>query len=708
MIIMNKKLRILLITFLAFMFVGTGFLGLLPENTIPNVMAEEESICFIVNDPAALDAAYDTPFKDRMENELDLTVTLLDNNNIDADHDWSGYDAVVHSSSSGSTGATNLKNDDIPIFTMEQFATQQELGLTTGETGRNGKTTINIINATHYITDMYATGDITVYPVGETIACGGIANDVYSVVQEEAGASLEVLIICEDGDTLSDGTVAENLRIFYGVNQGDAMNEHAFLLFDRTINYLLGLDTDEQVGLGVGVSVGGMDSKEQTIRNFLDDNYTITFIDDSLIEYGFDYSGFNTLFLCAGVGNDEADALWDEDVPIGIVSHFAFADFKMGSAGTTDSDSQGRVIDNTHMITDGVASGLIDIHSSAQTTEMGSGWDGNVTVLVENNDDDTECVVAYCDDGDYLYDDSVAEARRLFFGIYRMANLDVGGNSLQMLDDGVDWLINGSPADGDAPVVSNVDVSPATDDIGETFTITCDVTDASTISSVVASVQSPDEAEVDSVTLYDDGAHGDGGAADGTYGNTWDSTGESAGTYYVDITATDEHANSGETENGDTFILTTPSVPGDGGDGDDDGTSDGGGSGGGGGGGGDSTPTVEAADPLEVTVLDNKSPKIAIAVKITNYGSEEAVYTIRVTLYNLERDMIDTYEYLVTVPANASHTKRVVLDANGGGQKHIKVQVFEEDIIILNHDYLIDVLVGGILEIIRDFIQYLF
>ncbi|MFX1520088.1 MAG: beta strand repeat-containing protein, partial [Promethearchaeota archaeon] len=113
------------------------------------------------------------------------------------------------------------------------------------------------------------------------------------------------------------------------------------------------------------------------------------------------------------------------------------------------------------------------------------------------------------------------------------------------------------------PAVSNVQVSPAAGQPGTTFTITAQVSDTlSTISSVTAYLQFPDETNIATVTLYDDGAHSDGAAGDGTYGNTWDSSGQAVGTYYVDIVATDILGNSGETENGDTFIIddTPPAV----------------------------------------------------------------------------------------------------------------------------------------------------
>jgi len=111
------------------------------------------------------------------------------------------------------------------------------------------------------------------------------------------------------------------------------------------------------------------------------------------------------------------------------------------------------------------------------------------------------------------------------------------------------------------PEVTNVQVTPSVGQSGTSFIITANVTDSQSIVSVIAHIQFPDETDIDTVTLYDDGLHSDGTAGDGTYGNTWDSTGQSEGAYYIDIVATDNAANTGETENGASFIIDdTPPV----------------------------------------------------------------------------------------------------------------------------------------------------
>lgn len=77
---------------------------------------------------------------------------------------------------------------------------------------------------------------------------------------------------------------------------------------------------------------------------------------------------------------------------------------------------------------------------------------------------------------------------------------------------------------------------------GNPVTITAYVQDSSNISSVQAIIESPDETPVITLTLYDDGAHGDYSAGDGTYGNAWISD-PIQRTYTIDFVAEDELTN---------------------------------------------------------------------------------------------------------------------------------------------------------------------
>jgi len=101
------------------------------------------------------------------------------------------------------------------------------------------------------------------------------------------------------------------------------------------------------------------------------------------------------------------------------------------------------------------------------------------------------------------------------------------------------------------PNIQNAQVNPTSGPAGTIFTITADISDPLGVdpTTTIARIQNPDETDVAQVTLYDDGAHSDGAANDGTYGANWNSTGFPSGSYYVDITACDLIGNCGEKEN---------------------------------------------------------------------------------------------------------------------------------------------------------------
>ncbi len=107
-----------------------------------------------------------------------------------------------------------------------------------------------------------------------------------------------------------------------------------------------------------------------------------------------------------------------------------------------------------------------------------------------------------------------------------------------------DWLEGSS-----GPRISNAQVIPTSGPPGTTFVITASISDPNGVDSTTtkAHIQNPDETNVATIDLYDDGVHSDGAAGDGTYGNTW--TSGAIGAYYVDIVACDLKGNCGEAEN---------------------------------------------------------------------------------------------------------------------------------------------------------------
>ncbi len=128
---------------------------------------------------------------------------------------------------------------------------------------------------------------------------------------------------------------------------------------------------------------------------------------------------------------------------------------------------------------------------------------------------------------------------------YAVFGLIVGGVSYAVVKT-VYNILKGEPP----PIsITNPNVNPFSGPIGTVFTIKANITAIAGVNAAttIAHIQKPDEADIVTVILYDDGAHSDGAAGDGVYGNTWTST--AIGPYFVDINGCDINSNCTEAEN---------------------------------------------------------------------------------------------------------------------------------------------------------------
>ncbi|MBI5964087.1 MAG: Ig-like domain-containing protein [Chloroflexi bacterium] len=151
-------------------------------------------------------------------------------------------------------------------------------------------------------------------------------------------------------------------------------------------------------------------------------------------------------------------------------------------------------------------------------------------------------------------------------GFSQVVNLDEGTNEVLIsAQDGsgfsnsltlnVNRLIDMIP-----PGITAVSVTPASGNFAQLFTISANISDdwsGVNPNSVYAYVQKPNEANLATVQMFDNGANGDLTAGDGLFTARWQATQLNAeGIYYVDITATDNRNNPREAENGGTFELS--------------------------------------------------------------------------------------------------------------------------------------------------------
>jgi len=88
------------------------------------------------------------------------------------------------------------------------------------------------------------------------------------------------------------------------------------------------------------------------------------------------------------------------------------------------------------------------------------------------------------------------------------------------------------------------------------------VTDPDGIGSVSVSIESPDEASIGTLDLFDDGFHNDGVAGDGWYGNSWWTPVDREGAVFLDVTVTDAAAVGYNFNNAATLTIDAePPLP---------------------------------------------------------------------------------------------------------------------------------------------------
>ncbi|NHI94601.1 MAG: hypothetical protein EAX96_19070 [Candidatus Lokiarchaeota archaeon] len=106
------------------------------------------------------------------------------------------------------------------------------------------------------------------------------------------------------------------------------------------------------------------------------------------------------------------------------------------------------------------------------------------------------------------------------------------------------------------PTIQNVNVNPRNDVVNSNFTFTVNVTDPNGTDTVLATIKSyPNLEYITQVELFDDGFHNDGSAGDDIYGNSWNSTGNSNGTYYIDIYANDTFSSARNLSQAEFFVI---------------------------------------------------------------------------------------------------------------------------------------------------------
>ncbi len=207
------------------------------------------NIALIVNDSAALDPDTDVPLRDHLETTLGHSVTLK--NDFDSSYDPTTFDAVVISESVDSYLNAWLKDEVVGILTVEgRNWDELEMG-TAGDSLGGGDTDIDITDNTHYITQVFPTGVLTVTSVTTNLgSMSGWANDVNKLAHYDSGPTFAKLLVVEKGGVLQGGTnTSADRRVFFGAQYFANLNEDGRTLFNRSLDWVA------YITAGGGVSI---------------------------------------------------------------------------------------------------------------------------------------------------------------------------------------------------------------------------------------------------------------------------------------------------------------------------------------------------------------------------------------------------------------------------------------------------------------------
>ena len=266
-----------------------GLLGVLLAILIlpVNAHAQGLNVALVCGTAACGDTNQDVPLRNHLTTTLGHTVTNFDDN----DQTWTPtlYDVVVISESVGSSNAAWLKNQAVPIFTVEG-ANNDELEMGSGGSSSGGADTqINITDNSHYITSVFPLGVRTVTTVATNLGyMSGWANGVTKLAHYNSNSTLAKLLYVDAGGVLQGGvnTAAER-RVFFAAQYFANLTADGVTLFNRSLDWAAYNTPTTQTGYAWSDDVASFTSKG--------DNVAVAFLPNTVYILGIQVSMESTV-----------------------------------------------------------------------------------------------------------------------------------------------------------------------------------------------------------------------------------------------------------------------------------------------------------------------------------------------------------------------------------------------------------------------------
>ena len=287
--------------------------------------------------------------------------------------------AYVSSQVSETALGTKLKNTTIGV--VNELGVQvDEFGFAQQGSVYKSRTEIDVLDNTHYITEPFATGLLSILSSAQTfyLMTTTQAPGLEALGQAFNTGSLwdDALAVLETGAELFGGGNAAGRRVL--LPWGDAtfdvaaLNADGQTLMRRAIEWAEGADTaaPQKLLLVVG-NVGSLTAEETAHKNLVESwGYTVELIDDGADQASFDgaVAGNDVVLLTNDVTASTVDIKL-VDASIGVVTSEANLSDAFGISASVgwDSGTQIEINDNSHYITQPFATGTLTILPSAES-----------------------------------------------------------------------------------------------------------------------------------------------------------------------------------------------------------------------------------------------------------------------------------------------------------------------------------------------------
>lgn len=220
-----------------------GEVPLIGENTAPRIL-------MIVTNKDSLDSNKEAKLKNDLEDVFNTVIEVAESSaDIDSGNwDLKQYNLIIVCNGVAPADVNNLKNTPVRVISLDEDVSVTALNIASSG-GASSETQTNVTDITHQITSealrqidptSIATGNKTVYSAASNIDYISTLGTGAKSLSEDIGTATEEHIVVNEKDSvLQDSTIAEGLRIHFGMYQWNNLNATGRELLYHAVEYAL-------------------------------------------------------------------------------------------------------------------------------------------------------------------------------------------------------------------------------------------------------------------------------------------------------------------------------------------------------------------------------------------------------------------------------------------------------------------------------------